>query len=107
MRRRLGIAVTFEGEDVHGHAALTDNGVVAGWRQVLVEAGPEDQLPEAARQRRVGQVLIETKSKGQALETARERAPLQPLVKAEPQSQALEAARQRHVDEGADAAQNR
>jgi len=49
IRRRLGIAVTFEGEDRHGHAALTDNrwarlnirhtGVVAGWRQVLVEAG--------------------------------------------------------------------
>ena len=49
MRRGLGIAVSFEGEDAHGHAALTDNrwarlnirhnGVVAGWRQVLVEAG--------------------------------------------------------------------
>ena len=49
MRRRLGIAVCFEGGDVHGHSALTDNrwarlnirhtGVVAGWRQVLVEAG--------------------------------------------------------------------
>ena len=49
MRRRLGIAVCFEGDDVHGHAALTDNRearlnirhnlVVAGWRQVLVEAG--------------------------------------------------------------------
>ena len=49
MRRRLGIAVTFEGEDNHGHASLTDNrwgrfnirhtGAVAGWRQVLVEAG--------------------------------------------------------------------
>ena len=49
MRRRLGIAVCFEGNDVHGHAALTDNRearlnirhnlVVAGWRQVLVEAG--------------------------------------------------------------------
>ena len=49
VRRRLGIAVTFEGDDVHGHASLTDNrwarlnirhnGVVAGWRQVLVEAG--------------------------------------------------------------------
>ena len=25
MRRRLGIAVCFEGEDVHGHAVLTDN----------------------------------------------------------------------------------
>jgi len=49
MRRRLGIAVSFEGEDVHGHASLTTNrwarlnirhnGVVAGWRQVMVEAG--------------------------------------------------------------------
>ena len=49
MRRRLGIAVAFEGEDVHGHASLTDNrlarlnirhtGVVAGWRQVFFEAG--------------------------------------------------------------------
>ena len=43
------IAVTFEGEDSHGHASLTDNRwgrfnirhirAVAGWRQVLVEAG--------------------------------------------------------------------
>ena len=41
--------MSFEGDDVHGHASLTDNrwarlnirhtGVVAGWRQVLVEAG--------------------------------------------------------------------
>jgi len=49
MRRRLGIAVAVEGDDLHGHASLTDNrwarlntrhkGVVAGWRQVLMEAG--------------------------------------------------------------------
>ena len=49
MRRRLGIAIGFEGDDVHGHAALTDNRwarlnirhnlLVAAWRQILVEAG--------------------------------------------------------------------
>jgi hypothetical protein len=54
MRRWLGIAVSFEGEDVHGHAALTDNRgarlnirhnlLVAAWRQVLVEAGA--QIPD-------------------------------------------------------------
>ena len=49
MRRRLGIAVHFEGEDLHGHRCFTTNlggrlngrhnTVVAAWRQVLVEAG--------------------------------------------------------------------
>ena len=49
VRRRLGIAVRYEGEDTHGHASLTHNtgalynirhdAVKAAWRQVLVEAG--------------------------------------------------------------------
>ena len=49
MRRRLGIAVCFEGSDPHGHASLTTNlggrlnarhkVLVAAWRQVFYEAG--------------------------------------------------------------------
>jgi hypothetical protein len=48
MRRRLGIAVCFDGPDVHGHAVLARRGaamnarhstMTAGWRQVLTEAG--------------------------------------------------------------------
>ena len=54
MRRRLGIAVCFEGDDPHGHANLTDNrggrlnarhsGMLAAWRQVFLEAG--GQVPD-------------------------------------------------------------
>jgi len=54
MRRRLGLAVTFDGLDTHGHAALTTNvgarfnarhsGWLSGWRQVLTEAG--GQIPD-------------------------------------------------------------
>ena len=49
MRRRLGIAVSFEGPDAHGHASLAtnlgarmnarDTEYNAGWRQVMTEAG--------------------------------------------------------------------
>jgi len=49
MRRRLGIAVSFEGPDAHGHASLATNlgarmnarhtEYNAGWRQVMTEAG--------------------------------------------------------------------
>eukprot|EP00973_Karenia_brevis_P069252 9628882-Karenia_brevis.AAC.1 len=59
MRRRLGIAVTFEGEDPHGHAQLTDNlgarlnarhsGMLAAWRQVFSEAG--GQVPDRNMER--------------------------------------------------------
>ena len=53
MRRRLGLAVNFEG-DVHGHQRLTTNlgarmnarhtGLVCAWRQVFSEAG--GQVPD-------------------------------------------------------------
>jgi len=49
VRFRLGMAVTFDGPDAHGFRRLADNrggrlnarhsGMLAGWRQVLVEAG--------------------------------------------------------------------
>ena len=49
MRRRLGIAVSFEHDDVHGHTCFRDNTggrlnarhtiLVAAWRQVFIEAG--------------------------------------------------------------------
>ena len=49
MRRRLGIAVCFEGPDPHGHGTMSDNvdgrlnachsGLLAAWKQVMVEAG--------------------------------------------------------------------
>ena len=49
VRRRLGLAVKFEGADRHGHHSLADNtggrlnarhtGMLAAWKQVLVEAG--------------------------------------------------------------------
>jgi hypothetical protein len=49
MRRRLGIAVTYDGNDVHGHSCFGDNTggrlnvrhnmVLAAWRQVFFEAG--------------------------------------------------------------------
>ena len=49
MKVRLGLAVSFDGPDAHGFQHLADNrggrlnarhsGMLAGWRQVLVEAG--------------------------------------------------------------------
>ena len=49
MRRRLGIAVSFDGEDTHGHSSFRDNRngrlnvrhtcLLAAWRQVFFEAG--------------------------------------------------------------------
>ena len=49
MRRRLGIAISFEGPDPHGHGSLTTNeearlnarhtSWLVGWRQVMTEAG--------------------------------------------------------------------
>ena len=64
MRRRLGLAVVFEGPDPHGHRRLADNlgarlnarhdVLVAGWRQVFVEAG--GQVPD----RNVERVLSNT-----------------------------------------------
>ena len=54
MRRRLGLAIAFEGPDSHGHGCLTTNidgrlnfrhtAWLTGWRQVLVEAG--GQVPD-------------------------------------------------------------
>ena len=54
MRRRLGIAVLFDGEDTHGHSCLTTNrggrlnirhlGMLMAWRQVFKEAG--GQVPD-------------------------------------------------------------
>ena len=54
VRRRLGIAVAFEGPDAHGHAALATNvgarlnarhtGWLCAWRQVFHEAG--GQVPD-------------------------------------------------------------
>jgi hypothetical protein len=49
MRRRLGIAIGFDGPDPHGHASLTTNvggrlnarhtALLVAWRQVFLEAG--------------------------------------------------------------------
>ena len=49
MRRRLGVAVHFEGDDRHGHLCLANNtganlnarhdAMIAAWRQVFFEAG--------------------------------------------------------------------
>ena len=54
MRRRLGIAITFDGPDAHGHANLTTNlgarlnirhtALLTAWRQVFAEAG--GQVPD-------------------------------------------------------------
>ena len=54
MKFRLGLAVSFDGPDPHGFQHLADNrggrlnarhsGMLAGWRQVLVEAG--GQIPD-------------------------------------------------------------
>jgi len=68
MRRRLGLAVAFEGADVHGHECLTDNRwarlnirhtfVVAAWRQVLVEAGAS--IPDRNVERMISRTNIPT-----------------------------------------------
>jgi hypothetical protein len=59
MRRRLGVAISFEGPDAHGHASLATNVGArmnarhteynASWRQVLVEAG--GQIPDRNEER--------------------------------------------------------
>ena len=64
MRRRLGLAVIFEGPDPHGHRRLADNlggrlnarhtVLIAAWRQVFSEAG--GQVPD----RNVERMLVDT-----------------------------------------------
>ena len=59
IRRRLGIAVTIDGVDPHGHARICDNlgarwsarhsGMLAAWRQVFTEAG--GQVPDRNMER--------------------------------------------------------
>ena len=54
VRRRLGLAVCYQGPDAHGHRRLADNtgarlnvrhtALIAAWRQVFVEAG--GQVPD-------------------------------------------------------------
>ena len=66
VRRRLGIAVCFEGPDVHGYGSLTRNlmgrlnsrhrWLIAAWRQVFVEAGgdvPDDNVERLLRETHV------------------------------------------------------
>ena len=74
MRRRLGIAISFEGPDAHGHASLATNlgarmnarhtEYNAGWRQVLTEAGghsPDRNMERMLRNTHVPVDLADTR----------------------------------------------
>ena len=74
MRRRLGLAVAFEGPDPHGHRRLADNlgarlnarhtVLIAAWRQIFAEAG--GQVPDRNIERMLSNTHLGASGRHQA-----------------------------------------